>query len=306
MSNIYDLVILGGGAAGLTAGIHALRSGLKTVLIERLMLGGQIINADIIENYPGFPTGITGPDLATALQEQASDLAIEYAFGSAVSLKTDDGFLVVGTESEKFTTKSVIIAIGGDPNTLGIPGEKELEAQGVSSCATCDGYFFTGQEVVVIGGGDTAIDEATYLSTMCSKITVIHRRDQLRASKLLQERAFNNPKVTFVFDTVVESINGDATVDSVTLCNVQTGERQTLPTSGVFISIGVHPSTQLFENLLTLDTGGHIVVDVAMATNVPGVFAAGVCRSGTAGQLANIIGDGATAAWSAQTYLETL
>ena len=306
MGNFYDLVILGGGAAGLTAGIHALRARLKTVLIERLMLGGQIINADVIENYPGFPEGITGPDLATALQEQTSSLSMEYAFGNAISLETDDRSLVVRTEGDKFVTKSVIIAIGSDPNTLGIPGEQEFESQGVSSCATCDGYFFTDKEVVVIGGGDTALDEAIYLTKMCSKVTIIHRRSQLRAGKILQERAFENTKIAFIFDTVVESINGDTTVENVHLYNVETEERQTLPTSGVFVSIGFHPSTHQFKNVLAMDTGGHITVDVDMATNMAGVFAAGDCRSRSAGQLANVIGDGATAALSALTYLETL
>ncbi len=304
MSDVHDVVIIGGGITGLSAGIYTVRAKLKTVLVERTIFGGQIVNTDIIENYPGFPDGITGVDLATSVEEQASKAGLDYAFGEVTSIDVGTQPLVVRTEDEEFQTRSIIATTGGDHVKLGVPGEAELEAKGVSYCATCDGNFFTGQQVAVVGGGDSALDEGLYLTRMCEKVTVIHRRDSLRAAPFLQERAFANPKMEFVWDTVVESINGNGKVESLTLRNVKTGERREFETAGVFIYVGFKPNSGPFEGVLDMDEGGHIKVDLMMRTNVPGVFAAGDLRWQSTRQLANAAGDGVTAAIAAYQYLE--
>jgi thioredoxin reductase (NADPH) len=305
MSGVYDVVILGGGTAGLSAGIYSVRAGLKSLLLEQSVLGGQIINADVIENYPGFPQGITGPDLVMALEEQASKFGLEYAFGEVLGLDVHTRPMAVRTEDNEFLARSIIVSTGGERNKLGIPGEEEFEARGVSHCATCDGYFFADQEVVVVGGGDSAIDEGLYLTQICSKVTVVHRRHKLRASNILQERAFQNPKMAFLFDTVVESIGGNEVVQKVGLRNLNTEQSQDLATAGVFIYVGYHPSTKPFQGVIPMDGGGHLMVDLNMATEVPGVFAAGDCRWRSARQLVNGAGDGVTAALSAYAYLES-
>ena len=304
MSEVHDVVVLGGGIAGLSAGLYTVRSRLKTVLVERTVAGGQIINTGEIENYPGFPKGITGPDLVVALEEQATKFGLEYNYGEVTGLDVKRQPMVVRTEDEELLTRAVIITTGGEHTKLGVPGEKEFEARGVSYCAVCDGNFFKGQDVAVVGGGDSALDEGLYLTRMCSKVTVIHRRDQLRASKILQERGFANPRMEFIWDTVVESIGGDGSLQSLSLRNVKTEERSELPAAGVFIYIGFHPSTQPYQGVIPLDGGGHIKVDMSMATEVPGVFAAGDCRWFAARQLASAAGDGVTAAISAYQYLE--
>lgn len=305
MSGVYDVVILGGGVTGLSASMYSVRAGLKTLLLEQSMLGGQIINADVIENYPGFPQGITGPDLVMALEEQASKFGLEYAFGEVLGLDVQRRPITVRTEGDEFLARSIIISTGGERNKLGVPGEDEFEGRGVSNCATCDGYFFANQEVIVVGGGDSAIDEGLYLTQICSKVTVVHRRDQLRASHILQQRAFGNPKMSFLFDTAVESIGGDEAVRGVGLRNLKTEERREFTTAGVFIYVGYHPSTRPFRGVIPMDGGGHLMVDLSMATEVPGVFAAGDCRWHSARQLVNGAGDGVTAALSAYAYLES-
>ena len=305
MSGVYDVVVLGGGVTGLSASMYSVRAGLKTLLLEQSMLGGQIINADVIENYPGFPQGITGPDLVMALEEQASKFGLEYAFGEVLGLDVQRRPMAVRTEGDEFLARAIIISTGGERNKLGVPGEEEFEGRGVSHCATCDGYFFAEQEVVVVGGGDSAIDEGLYLTQICSKVTVVHRRDQLRASNILQQRAFQNPKMSFLFDTAVESIGGDEAVRGVGLRNLKTEERRELATAGVFIYVGYHPSTRPFRDVIPMDGGGHLKVDLGMATEVPGVFAAGDCRWHSARQLVSGAGDGVTAALSAYAYLES-
>ena len=304
MSDVHDVVIIGAGFTGLSAGIYTMRSRLKTILLEQSFMGGQIINTDIIENYPGFPNGITGTDLIAATEEQASKFGLDYAFNPVTGIDVSRRPMVVKTEDEEFETRSIIIATGGKHVKLGAPGEDELEAKGVSYCATCDGNFFTDQEVTVVGGGDSAIEEGIYLTRMCSKVTVVHRRDKLRASQILQERAFENPKMEFVWDTVVDSINGNGSVSSVSLRNLKTEEKREMPTSGVFIYVGFHPATKAFEGTIPMDGGGHIKVDLMMATEVPGVFAAGDCRWHSTRQLANAAGDGVTAAIAAYEWLQ--
>ncbi len=303
MSKVYDVVIIGGGATGLSACIYTLRYGLSTLLVEGTVFGGQIINADAIENFPGFPQGIMGPDLVAALQEQASDLGVEYGFGQAQGLDVQAQPMAVRTESDEFLARSVIIATGGERNRLEIPGEEEYEGRGVSTCATCDGYFFADREVAVVGGGDTALDEALYLTNICSRVTLAHRRDRLTASAILQERALQNPKLDIRCNTVVESIYGDEVVQGVALRDLKTGQSQDMPVAGVFVCVGYHPNTSPFIGAVPMDDGGHIKVDLRMATEVPGVFAAGDCRWHSARQLGSGAGDGITAALSAYAYL---
>jgi thioredoxin reductase (NADPH) len=306
MSNVHDVVILGGGTTGLSAGMYSVRAGLNTLLIEQSGFGGQILNADIIENFPGFPQGIAGPDLVMAIQEQASNFGLEYAFGQVQALNVQKQPMILQTESDEILARSIIICVGGERNRLGVPGEEEFEGRGVSNCATCDGYFFADQEVLVVGGGDSAIDEGLYLTQICSKVTVIHRRNQLRASRVLQERAFQNSKMDFRYDSVVESIDGRDAVTSIGLRNLKTDQSEEIAAAGIFIYAGYHPNTLPFQGTIPMDDGGHIKVDLNMATEIPGVFAAGDCRWHSARQLATGAGDGVTAALSAYTFLERL
>ena len=303
MSEVYDVVIIGGGTTGLSACIYTLRSGLRTLLVEGTVFGGQVINAGTIENFPGFPRGITGPDLVAALQEQASDLGVEYGFGQMQTLSVQARPLSLRTESDEFLTRSVIIATGGERNRLEIPGEEDFEGRGVSSCATCDGYFFADREVAVVGGGDTALDEGLYLTEICSKVTLVHRLDRLTGSKILQERALQNPKLDICYSTAVESIYGEDIVQGIVLRDLGTDQTKELPTAGVFVCVGYHPNTRPFRGTIPMDDGGHIKVDLRMATEVPGVFAAGDCRWHSARQLGSGAGDGITAALSAYAYL---
>ena len=305
MSDAYDVVIIGGGTAGLSAGLYATRARLKTVLVEKIFTGGQIINADKIENYPGFPNGISGADLVTAIEEQASNHGLDYAFGEVVGLDLQRQPMVVRTEDEEFPTRSIIIATGSQHAKLGVAGEAEYEGRGVSECATCDGSFFADKEIVLVGGGDSAMDEGLYLTDICSKVTVIHHGETLQASKILQERAMENPKMEIVCNSVVESINGgDEGVNGVTVRDLKTEEKRDLAVAGVFVYIGMLPLTHAFRGAVPMDGGGHIKVDLKMATEVPGVFAAGDCRWQSTRQLANCAGDGVTAALAANEFLQ--
>ena len=304
MSEIHDVAVIGGGTTGLSACIYTLRYGLSTLLIEGTGPGGQIINADTIENYPGFPQGVMGPDLVFALQEQAWNLGVRYEIGQVQGLDVQAQPMIVRTEGGEFPARSVIIATGGERNRLDIPGEDVFEGRGVSTCATCDGYFFADRQVAVIGGGDTALDEALYLTKMCSKVTLVHRRDQLTASRVLQDRALQNTKLDILYNTAVQSIYGDEAVRGVVVRESDTGQTRELPVAGVFICVGYHPNTSPFRDAIPMDDGGHIKVDLRMATEVPGVFAAGDCRWHSARQLGSGAGDGITAALSAYAYLK--
>lgn len=300
----YDVIIIGGGAAGLAASIYAVRAMLKTLVIEKKAVGGQILLTGEIENYPGFPEPVDGPELAALYEKQAARFGVEFEYDTVTSLDVEGAVKRVVCEDGAYTSKAVIIASGGEHNKLGVPGEVEYWGKGVSYCATCDGNFFRGMDVAVIGGGDAAMDEGLYLTRMTSKVTVVHRRDALRASKILQRRAFDNPKMEFVWDTVVEKIEGNGEVDAMTLKNLKTGEASRVPVQGVFIFIGFHPVNDFMQGAVELDNAGHVVANLQMETSVPGVFAAGDVRQFSDRQLANAVGDGVAAALAAYRYIE--
>jgi thioredoxin reductase (NADPH) len=298
----YDIVIVGAGPAGLTAGLYAARARRKTILLERNVTGGQIALTSAVENYPGVPE-VNGFDLAQAMQQQAEKYGMEMGYAEVTGLEPRNGLHLVKTSEEDYPAKAVIITGGADYNRLGVPGEERLTGRGVSYCATCDAAFFKDQEVAVVGGGDAAMDEGLFVTRYASKVSVIHRRDQLRAGKILQERAFANPKMEFVWNTVVTEVLGEESVTGLRLKNVVSGEQSTLPVAAVFIFIGLHPNTDFLKGLLRMDEGGHIFVNEWMETEVPGVFAAGDVRVSSARQVVTAAGDGATAAIKADHYI---
>jgi thioredoxin reductase (NADPH) len=299
----YEVIIIGGGPAGLTAGLYASRAGLKSLLMERGAPGGQMVNARLVENYPGFPDGISGSELGSLMHQQAVRYGLEVVTNEVTGITQGQSFSVTTTEGN-FEAAAIIIAAGSEYHKLGVDGEERLSGRGVSYCATCDGFFFREREVAVVGGGDTAITDALELTQHASKIYVIHRRDQLRAGQVLQERAFAHPKLEFVWDTVVEEVLGDEVVESLKLRNVKTGQQSNLRINGVFVAIGLVPNSHLFSNILELDDAGYIVTDEAMATSAPGIFAAGDIRRNSPRQIAAAVGDGVTAAISAFKYLQ--
>jgi thioredoxin reductase (NADPH) len=301
----YDIVIIGAGPAGLAAGLYASRSMRSTLLIEKNITGGQIALTATIENYPGIDE-INGFDLGQAMQQQAEKYGMETAYSTVTSIEPREGRHVVHTNEGDYVAKAVIITAGADYNRLQIPGEERLTGYGVSYCATCDAAFFKDMEVAVVGGGDAAMDEGLFVTRYASKVTVIHRREELRASAVLQERAFANPKMVFQWNTVVESIDGDKAVESVHLKNVKTGEESDMPLSAVFIFIGQTPNSSFLKGLVEMDAGGHIIVNEWMETNVPGIFAAGDLRNNAARQVVTSAGDGATAAIRADHYITDL
>ena len=302
MAKEYDIVIIGGGPAGLAAGVYASRARRKTVIIEKNVTGGQIALTSDIENYPGIDT-INGFDLGQAMQQQAEKWGAEMAYVAVTGIEPQEGGLVVHTDDGDMLAKALIITAGADYNKLGVPGEERLVGHGVSYCGTCDAAFFKDQDVVVVGGGDAAMDEGLFVARYASKVSVIHRRDTLRASAVLQERAFANPKMEFVWDTVVESVDGESDVASVHLRNLKTDEQRDFPVQGVFIFIGQTPNSGFLEGVVDTDAGGHIIVNEWMETNVPGIFAAGDIRNNSARQVVTSAGDGATAAIRADHYI---
>lgn len=300
----YDMVIIGGGPAGLTAGIYARRALLKTLLLEKIGIGGQIIITDLIENYPGFQE-ISGGELARKFEEHARKFGLETRGMVEVSgIEDRGGIKAVKTAEGDIEAKAVIIASGTTPLKLGIKGELEFTGRGVSYCATCDGFFFRDKVVAVVGGGDSAITEAIYLTKMVQKVYIVHRRDKLRAEKINQEHAFANPKISFVWDSVVEEISGKNTVEKVIIKNVKTNALSEIKTDGVFIYVGLIPNTT-FANV-EKDERGFIIVNQKMETSVKGIFAAGDCRVTPLRQIATAVGDGAIASVSAEKYLEGL
>jgi thioredoxin reductase (NADPH) len=300
----YDIAIVGGGGAGLTAAVYAARARRSTVVFERLVTGGQIATTDIVENFPGFPEGVNGFDLAQLMLKQAEKFGAEMVYEGVESLeRTEDSRFRLETASGAYLARAVIVTAGADYNKLGVPGEAEYVGKGVSYCATCDGAFFEGQEVAVIGGGDAAMDEGLFVTRYASKVYVIHRRDTLRASAVLRERAFANPKMEFIWDTVIERIEGDGQVEKLQLRNVKTEQMSELAVGGVFIFIGQTPNSHLLKGLVEMDAGGHAIVDLKMRTSVPGLYVAGDVRTQAARQLISAAGDGATAAIEAEHYL---
>ncbi len=303
----YDIAILGGGGAGLTAAIYTARGRRSTAVFEREVTGGQIATTDIVENYPGFPDGINGFDLAQLFLKQAERFGAEMVYEDVTSLaRLPDGAFEVRTGSETYRVRAVIVTAGARYNHLGVPGEERLTGKGVSYCATCDGAFFKEMDVAVVGGGDAALDEGLFVTKFARSVTLIHRRDTLRASRILQERATANPKFRFRWDTIVTAINGESEVTSIDLENVKTGAKETLPIAAVFIFVGQTANNSLLEGLAELDGGGHAVVDLEMHTATPGLFVAGDLRTDAARQLVAACGDGATAAISAERYLQGL
>ncbi|MFN8374337.1 MAG: thioredoxin-disulfide reductase [Anaerolineae bacterium] len=270
------VVVIGGGPAGLTAALYTARAQLSTHVIVGDKLGGQISTTNDVDNYPGFPNGVTGPDLAFAMKEQAERFGAQfvYDFVTEVDFTKGSPFLVK-TPSEQYLADAVIVTIGASPRKLGVPGEDDFTAKGVSWCATCDGFFFRGKEIIVVGGGDSALQEALFLTKFATKVSVIHRRDELRASVALQTRAKANPKIQYVWNSVVEDIKGNGSVNGVTLKNVKTGEKSDFPTQGVFIFIGHDPNGGVFKGQLAMDDDGYVLIDSLMRTNVEGVFAGG-------------------------------
>ncbi|HXH23285.1 MAG TPA: thioredoxin-disulfide reductase [Dehalococcoidia bacterium] len=300
--NDYDIVIVGGGPAGLSAGLYAARARRKTLLIERGVIGGQISLTSAVENYPGFMS-INGFDLAQEMRRQAEANGLRIVDGSVTSVDLDGAYRVVKGPEAEYRAKAVILAGGADHNRLGVPGEERLTGRGVSYCATCDAAFFKDMEVAVVGGGDSALDEGLFVARYASKVTIIHRRDQLRASRVLQERAFAEPKITFRWNTVVTEIEGESAVEAARLRDVVTGEESRLAVAGVFVFIGTTPNTAYLKGLVDLDAGGHVVTDLWMRTSVPGIFAAGDIRTESARQVVSSAGDGATAAIAADHYI---
>jgi thioredoxin reductase (NADPH) len=306
MGDPYQLIIIGGGPAGLSAGLYATRARLSTLLIERAIPGGQIINAELVENYPGFPQGISGAELGSLMEQQATKYGLEIIMAEVEGVEVGEGEKIVHTSEGQYRAKALIIAGGSEHGKLGVPGEEELRGRGVSYCATCDGAFFKDQVIAVVGGGNVAINDALFLTRFASKVIVIHRRDELRATKILSEGAFARPKIEFLWDTVVESIGGDGQVRELGLRNVKTGTESKLEVSGIFVAVGLRPNTGYLEGVVALSQEGFILVNDQMETGVPGVFAAGDIRAGSARQVSSAVGDGATAAISAERYLSSI
>ncbi len=299
----YDVVIIGGGPAGLSAGIYSARGRLKTLLLERMAVGGAIVYAGLVENYPGFLEGISGLDLADKMNRQAVKFGLEVMNAEVTALEIKGKEKEVRTSQGDFTAKAVIIAGGSERQLLNVPGEKEFTGRGVGYCALCDGFLFRDKTVAVAGGGNTAISEALELAKFAGKVYVIHRRDELRAVKILQERAFAEPKIEFVWSTVIESIEGDDVVRKLNLKNVATGKKSILAVDGVFVATGAKPATAYLKGLLSLDENGAIVTNEKMETGIPGIFAAGDIRSGSIRQVVSAVGDGAVAAVHAERYI---
>jgi len=300
----YDVIIIGGGPAGLTAGLYASRAGLKSLLLERGALGGQMVNATLVENYPGFPEGIAGPELGSLMHQQAVRYGLEVVTAEVIGISQEQPYYSISTTEGSLEASAVIIAAGSEYRKLEVAGEERLSGYGVSYCATCDGFFFRNHEVAVVGGGDTAITDALELSQHASKVYVIHRRDQLRAGKALQERAFAHPKLEFIWDTVVEEVSGDKVLEELKLRHMKTGQQSSLKVSGIFVAVGLMPNSRSFFNILELDDAGYIVTDETMATSAPGIFASGDIRRNSPRQIAAAVGDGVTAAMSAFKYIQ--
>lgn len=301
----YDIVIIGAGGAGLTAALYAARARRSVAVFERQLVGGQIATTDLVENYPGFPEGVNGFDLGQLFLQQAEKFGAEVQYAAVETLeRTPDGMFRLRTHEGEVEARAVIATTGAAYKRLGVPGEDEFTGRGVSWCATCDAAFFKDMEVAVVGGGDAALDEGLFVTRYASKVHLIHRRDELRASRILQERARANPRFTFTWDTVVEAIRGDESVTGVDLRNLRTGETSHLPVAAVFIFIGHTPNSHLLRGLVELDPGGHAIADIEMRTSVPGLFVAGDIRAKAPRQLIAACGDGCTAAISAEHYLQ--
>jgi len=301
----YDLVIIGAGPAGLTAGIYAARARMKVLLLEKAVPGGQILITDWIENYPGFPEGISGYDLSEKMKTQAESLGLAIEPAEVHSLNLSGQAKEIILRDRSLTAKSLIIASGASPRKLGV-GEEKFFGKGVSFCATCDGPFFKEKTVVAVGGGDTAVQESIFLTKFAKKVYLVHRRNELRAAKILRERALKNEKIEFVWDSVVTGVEGFFGVEGVKIKHLKTGEEKTIKANGCFIWVGILPNTAFLNDSVKTDEFGFILADARMQTSVPGVFAAGDVRDTPLRQIATAVGDAAIAAVSAEHYIENL
>ena len=300
---MYDTIIIGAGPAGMTAALYAARSNLKVALLERGIPGGQMNNTADIENYPGY-ANISGPELAEKMFEPLENLGVEHLFGLVEKIEDRGDFKEIITEDERFETKTVIIASGANHRHLGVPGEEGYNSRGVSYCAVCDGAFFRDEDLLVVGGGDSAVEEAIFLTRFAKSVTIVHRRDELRAQKVLQDRAFANEKIRFVWDSVVESIHGDERkVTGVTFKNVKTGEVSQAEFGGIFIYVGLDPVSEFAADLGITDEAGWILTDHQMKTSVAGIYAVGDVRQKDLRQITTAVGDGAIASQEAYKYL---
>ena len=301
---LYDAIIIGGGPAGLTAGLYAARSRLQVVMLEKMSPGGQVLTTEWIENYPGFPEGISGFELIDRMRSQAEKFGLVIKQEEVRSLESNGKRKRLHTASGIIESRSVIVASGAYSRKLGVPGEEYLTGKGVSYCATCDGPFFIDGTIAVVGGGDMAVEEGVYLTKFAGKVFLIHRRNELRATRVLQERALANPKIEVLWDTVVTRIEGEELVEKVHLKNVRTGEDATLPVEAVFVLVGTVPSTIFLQGIIALNEGGFIVVNREMETSLPGVFAAGDVTNKAVRQISTAVGEGAIAAMSAEKYIQ--
>jgi len=308
MSEIYDAIIIGAGPAGLSAGLYAARAKMKTLIIEKEKSGGQIVLTEEVANYPGSIENASGPSLVARMVQQADSFGVERVLDTIKELDVSGKIKVLKGEKNEYKAKSIIVAVGAKSRPIGCPGEKELTGKGVSYCATCDGAFFTDLEVYVVGGGDAAVEEAIYLTKFARKVTIVHRRDELRAAKSIQEKAFKNEKIHFMWNSVISELRGEGILESMVVTNTVTGEKTEIfadeedGTFGVFVFIGYLPETKIFEGVLDMK-GGYIVAGEDMKTNTPGVFAAGDCRVKTLRQVVTATADGAIAAVEAEKYI---
>lgn len=301
-----DVIILGGGPAGLTAGIYAGRNLLKTLIIEKTSVGGNAILTEKIDNYPGFPEGITGEELAKKMETQAKKFGVKILESDVQKISVEGYWKIVEASNGTYRSLSLIIATGTRPRRLEVPGEDRFMGKGVSYCAVCDGAFFTGKKVAVVGGGDSALEEAIYLTKFAEDVTIIHRRDTLRAERIVQQKAFSNPKIKFLWSHIIKSIEGEKKVERLILEDLKTHETKTFPVDGVFIYVGLIPNTELFKGILNLDSNGFIITDEKMQTSVPGIYAAGDVRGKVLRQLVTAVADGAIAAIEASKFLEEI
>jgi thioredoxin reductase (NADPH) len=300
----YDVIIIGGGPAGMTAGLYASRARLLTLLIENGLFGGQMTTTELIENYPGFPQGVSGEELSRLMEEQAKRFGMEAISDEVVEIGLEKDLKRVKTYEGEFFCRALIICTGTEYRKLGVPGEEKFKGRGISYCATCDGAFFRDSRIIVVGGGDSALTEALFLTKFVSELTIIHRRDALRATKIYQERTLNHPKIKFLWNSVVQEIKGDSVVRSVVVKNVKSGEVKEVQTEGAFLFIGLTPRTQFLKDLVQMDESGYIVTNENCETSIKGIFTAGDCRKKLLRQISTSVGDGATAAFAAEKYLE--
>ena len=307
MSDVRNLIIVGSGPAGYTAAVYAARANLNPLVIEGAQSGGALMTTTDVENFPGFPDGILGPDLMDNMRKQAERFGAEYITDDATRVDLAGDVKRVWIGQTEYQAKAVILATGSAWRPLGVPGEQELLGHGVSSCATCDGFFFRDQHIVVVGGGDSAMEEATFLTKFADTVTIVHRRDQFRASKIMQERALHNPKIKVEWNTVVTEVLGDGKVEGAAVRNVKTGEERVLKVTGLFVAIGHDPRSELFRDQVTTDSDGYVLVDAPSSrTNLPGVFAAGDLVDHTYRQAITAAGTGCVAALDAERYLASL